>query len=41
MFPIASPNTSLAIIASLLTIILAYITINTALKIMLIQRWEL
>ena len=34
-------NTFLAIIASLLTIILAYVTINTALKIMLTQRWEL
>ena len=29
------------LIFSLLTIILAYVTINTALKIMLTQRWEL
>jgi len=34
-------NTSLAITVSLLTIILAYVTANTALKIMLTQRWEL
>jgi len=34
-------NTSLAIIVSLLAIILAYVTSNTALKIVLTQRWEL
>ena len=34
-------NTPLGIIVSLLRITLAYVTINTALKIMLTQSWEL